>query len=124
MPRGRMRFVGVELYFDDLEGATRFYRDLLGLELTEEEPGTYSKFDSENGFLCLEKKGLETYPSKNKAVVFLEVAEVQQAIEAIGKSRILQAELDGAKRPPWAVLHDPEGHNVILLQAKEGGAGR
>lgn len=118
MQRQGVRFVGVELYFDDLERATRFYRDVLGLSLTEEQAGDYSKFDSGRGFLCLERKGLENYPSVNKAVVFLEVPDVRQAIETVGKARILKAEVDSAERTPWAVLHDPEGHNVILLQAK------
>ena len=94
---------------------------MLGLAVTESQPGNYAKFDSESGFLCLERKGLETYPSENKAVVFLEVADVQQAIEAVGNG-ILQIALDGPQGP-WAVMHDPEGHNVILLQAKEKGAG-
>ena len=113
-----MRFVGVELYFEDLERAKLFYRNVLGLRLTEEEPGAYAKFDSENGFLCLERKGLDTHPSEEKAVVFVEVADLEQVIEAVGRNRIMQAELHGTKRPPYAVLHDPEGYNVILLQGK------
>ena len=32
------RFLGVELYFEDLERAERFYRNVLGLRIAEEEP--------------------------------------------------------------------------------------
>jgi predicted enzyme related to lactoylglutathione lyase len=123
MSRGKIRFIGVELYFDDVDRATRFYRDLLGLPVAESRPGDYSKFASEGGFLCLERKGLDAYPSENKAVVFLEVADVQRAIEAMGSHRIVHVGVDGHQGSPWAVVHDPEGHNVILPQAREGEEG-
>jgi catechol 2,3-dioxygenase-like lactoylglutathione lyase family enzyme len=66
------RFVGVELYCDDLKKARSFYAGVLGLQIAEEQEGP-RKFDSENGFICLEKKGVESYPSKDKAVLFFEV---------------------------------------------------
>lgn len=43
-------------------------------------------------------------------MLFFEVPDLAAAIKAIGKNRIVQSE---AK---WAVLHDPEGHNILLLQ--------
>src|SRR5260370_29899555 len=117
MPETRPRFLGVELYFDDLQSAKRFYRDALGLALAEDSPGHHAKFDFKNAFLCLEKKGVESYPSRDKAVVFFEVDDVQSAIHSIGADRIVHSEPDpGGNRPAWAVLHDPEGHNVLLLQ--------
>src|SRR2546426_416512 len=104
------RFLGVELYFSNLESAKRFYRDTLGLDLAEDSPGHHAKFDFKNGFLCLEKKGVENYPSRDKAVVFFEVADLQTAIHSIGPDRIIHSEPDpGGNRPAWAVLHDPEG---------------
>lgn len=102
--------VGVELYFDDLEKGKRFYTETLGLQVAEEEPGHHTKFESGSGFICLERKGSESYPSKDKAVLFFEVPDLAAAIKAIGEDRIVQSE---AK---WAVLHDPEGHNILLLQ--------
>ena len=69
-------------------------------------------------FLCLEQKGVEGYSSRDKAVVFLEVPDVAGAVEAVGSDRIVKyvpATLEGAA---WAVLHDPEGHNVLLLERK------
>ena len=103
-------FAGVELYFDDLERAKSFYRDVLGLTVADEQPGRHAKFDSGAGFVCLETKGAESYPSKDKAVLFFEVPNISAAIASIGRDRIVQAE------PTWAVLHDPEGHNILLLQ--------
>ncbi len=116
MAKGTVRFAGVELYYDDLERAKTFYRDVLGVHLTEESPGAFAKFDSGSAFVCLERKGLDAYPSQDKAVVFLEVDDLRKAIEEIGSGRILQSELDSAKRQPYAVLHDPEGYNVVLLE--------
>ena len=125
MPDTRPRFLGVELYFDDLQSAKRFYRDTLGLDLTEDSPGHHAKFDFKDGFLCLEKKGVESYPSRDKAVVFFEVDDLQSAIQSIGRHRIVHSEPDtGGNRPPWAILHDPEGHNVLILQRQQSNPSR
>ncbi len=105
------RFVGVELYFEDLERAKQFYVETLGLHVSDEQPGHYAKFGSETGFVCLERKGLESYSSSDKAVLFFEVPDLEAAITAVGRSRLVRRESE------WAVLHDPEGHNVLLLQA-------
>jgi predicted enzyme related to lactoylglutathione lyase len=111
------RFAGVELYFEDLEGAREFYIKTLGLEFTDEEAGRYAKFDSGAGFVCLERKGSESYPSRDKAVLFFEVADLQGTMDKIGRDRFVH---DGAG---WAVLHDPEGHNVLLIQRKSSTGG-
>ncbi|HLB86768.1 MAG TPA: VOC family protein [Terriglobales bacterium] len=67
MQPSKLHFVGVELYFDDLETAKRFYRDTLQLELSDEQVGHYAKFGADSNFICLERKGSETYPSLDKA---------------------------------------------------------
>jgi hypothetical protein len=64
--------------------------------------------------VCLERKRVENYPSANKAVLFIEVADLRRAVEALG-GNILRYE--AAEDQPWAVLHDPEGHNILLLRA-------
>ena len=110
MKRFGAQFVGVELYFEDLEKAKSFYVDTMGLETSDEQAGHDAKFDSGSGFICLERKGAESYPSLDKAVLFFEVPDLKSAIAAIGENRLVQSE------PTWAVLHDPEGHNILLLQ--------
>jgi predicted enzyme related to lactoylglutathione lyase len=104
------RFVGVELYFENLEKAKQFYVETLGLEISDEQAGHHAKFDSDKGFICLEQKGAESYPSKDKAVLFFEVPDLKAAILALGREKLVRAEAT------WAVLHDPEGHSVLLLQ--------
>src|SRR5437667_6971894 len=110
MERIQARFVGVELYFDNLQVAKKFYSETLNLDLSDEQVGHHAKFESGAGFICLERKGAESYPSKDKAVLFFEVPDLRSAIAAIGKDRLVQSE------GTWAVLHDPEGHNILLLE--------
>jgi predicted enzyme related to lactoylglutathione lyase len=105
------RLVGVELYFEDLSRAREFYKDVLGLEIADERLDHYAKFQTGGGFVCLERKGSESYPSSDKAVLFFKVADLPAAIQAIGPERMVRSE------PAWAVMHDPEGHNLLLLQA-------
>ncbi len=119
MRTAKPRLAGVELYFDDLDAAKRFYRDLLGLKISDESAGHHAQFDADAGFICLERKGSESYPSRDKAVIFLEVPDLRASVETIGRNRFVQYEPDGGGgRTPWAVLHDPEGHNVLLLEAR------
>jgi catechol 2,3-dioxygenase-like lactoylglutathione lyase family enzyme len=110
MERIRAQFVGVELCFENLETAKRFYFETLGLEVSAEQVGHHAMFDGGAGFVCLERKGAESHSSKDKAVLFFEVPNLRSAIAAIGQDRLLQSELS------WAVLHDPEGHNILLLE--------
>ena len=113
MERIQARFVGVELYFEDLERAKKFYLETMGLEVSDEQVGHHAKFDSGSSFVCLERKGAESYPSKDKAVLFFEVPDLKSAIAAIGRERLVQSE------DTWAVLHDSEGHNILLLQRSQ-----
>jgi predicted enzyme related to lactoylglutathione lyase len=104
------RFAGVELYFSDLKKARAFYADTLGLQISDEDTQRYAKFSTGAGFVCLERKGSESYPSQDKAVLFFEVSDLQAAIGAIGEQRFVE------RQATWAVLHDPEGHNVLSMQ--------
>jgi catechol-2,3-dioxygenase len=112
MPNLKARLVGVELYFDDLPAAKAFYQETLGLQVTSEQSGHHAQLDLGAAFLCLENKGAENYRSRDKAVIFLEVDDLKSAVSALG-DRIVHHETGNS---PWAVLHDPEGHNVLLLE--------
>lgn len=114
----RARLLGVELYFDRLEPAKEFYQNELGLELRDEARGEFAQFSCGEPFVCLERKGSERYPSADKAVLFLEVRDVDAVIERVGREKVVQEETDESGRPHWAVVHDPEGHNILLLRAR------
>ena len=115
MPKPELTFAGVELYFEHLPEAKRFYAELLGLQISDEQGGHHVKFDSGAGFVCLENKGSENYPSQDKAVLFFEVADLAATVIRIGRERFVKIEAN------WAVMHDPEGHNVLLLQRNQAG---
>ena len=115
MPRSEPKFAGVELYFEDLTRAKKFYTEVLGLRVAEERRGHHARFDSTAGFICLEVKGAESYPSRDKAVLFFEVEDLQSLVRDLGRERFVQVE------PTWAAMHDPEGHNVLLLQTASNG---
>ena len=119
MQQPKLRFIGVELYFDDLENAKQFYRDTLHLEISDEHIGQYAKFGADSNFVCLERKGSESYPSLDKAVLFFEVPDLSAVTDAIGKDRIVHSEANSSSRPEWAVIHDPEGHNILILQSRK-----
>lgn len=89
------RFVDVELYFDNLERARKFYIDTMGLEVSDEQGGHGVKFESGAGFVCLERKGVEPYTSKDKAVLFFEILDLSSAIAAIGRSVSFRRNLRG-----------------------------
>ena len=118
MPDMGARLIGVELYFDDLDGAKRFYQETFGFKISHEQSGHHVQFETGGSFLCLERKGVEDYPSRDKAVIFLEVADVRSAVAELGKEKVVHFDSGDANgASPWAVLHDPEGHNLLLLQA-------
>lgn len=120
MTNTELQLAGVELYFDHLEKAKSFYRDTLGLAISDEEQNHYCQFDGGGTFLCLETKGTESYPSRDKAVVFFNVPDVRSQVEKIGRERFVGfGPEDSEGRISWAVLHDPEGHNVMMLQTKK-----
>lgn len=119
MGRVKALLAGVELYFENLPAAKHFYEEILGLRVMDETAGHHVQFDGGSTFLCLEAKGAEDYPSLDKAVIFLEVPNLREAVDAIGDGRILKQQSAADGRPAWAVLHDPEGHNVLLLEAAE-----
>jgi predicted enzyme related to lactoylglutathione lyase len=116
------RLAGVELYFADLQRAQHFYEEILGLKLADMQAGHHAKFMTPGGFICIERRGSEDYPSADKAVVFLEVPSLSHALERIGSSRVIKHGSDS--RGKWAVLHDPEGHNVLLIEAALAQAGQ
>jgi hypothetical protein len=60
MERIRAQFVGVALYFENLDTAKRFYIETLDLEVSDEQVGHHAKFEGGAGFVCLERKGAES----------------------------------------------------------------
>ena len=64
MHRIKLRFVGVELYFDNLEKAKEFYRQTLGLDISDGQVGHHAKFDAGAGFIAWSARGLNRTPRR------------------------------------------------------------
>lgn len=86
------RLVGVKLYLEDLQGARKPYLHTLGLHISDEQPGHHAKFATDAAFVCLETKGSESYPSRDKALLFFEVHDLRAAVMAVGAHRFLRSE--------------------------------
>lgn len=46
------RFVGVKIYFDNLERANNFYVEKLGLRVSDQQPGHHVKFTAMPGLFA------------------------------------------------------------------------
>jgi hypothetical protein len=79
------------------------YIKTLGLDFTDEEAGSYAKFNSGAGFVCLERMGSELYPSRNQGVLFFEVADIQGTMDTIGRDG-----RSSSHAPPLPSLRDSE----------------
>ncbi len=62
MQQPKLRFIGVELYFDDLETAKQFYRDTLHLEISNEQIGHHAKFGADPNFILPGAQGVRILP--------------------------------------------------------------
>ena len=43
------------------------------------------------------------------------MADLRSFVGSVGSERFVRMEFDAT--PPWAALHDPEGHNVVCIEA-------
>ena len=68
-----------------------FTRKNSASKLADHQPGHFAKFDSGTSFVTLEQKGSESYPSKDKAVLFFAVPDLEAAKDALGADRIIES---------------------------------
>jgi predicted enzyme related to lactoylglutathione lyase len=104
MASSAFALVGVELYFEDLPRARAFYQEVLGLELAETQEGHHVKFMTPGGFICLEREGVEEYPSADKAVLFFAVTNLSQALERIGSDRVTGAVVEAPMHGRYSTI--------------------
>jgi hypothetical protein len=110
------------LYFDHLDEDKRFCGETLGFDIRDEVPGHFTRLVTEPAFICLERKGMQPHPSRDKAWIFLEVPNLVEAVNAVGRQQIVEMKPQGEPaRQPGAVLHDPGGYNIVLVEAASCG---
>ncbi len=109
----------------DIAKATAFYRDVLGLALSQErgEPGTRG-----NGYMEFECGGVsigltQMEPLPNAAMA-LAVDDVYAAVEELrGKGVTIGMEPVETGDCFIAAIEDPEGNQIVIHQRKDGTAG-
>ncbi len=117
-----MKFSQVRLLVDDFGAAFRFYRDVLGLEVSSgDESSGYASFGAGGGSIAIfERSGqgevVELRAPGDATLTVLEVDDADEAVERLS-AYVVQAPQD---QPDWggrvAYLRDPSGNLLELFQ--------
>jgi predicted enzyme related to lactoylglutathione lyase len=105
----------------DMARARKFYEGILGLKATQ-EPTTVPWIEYDLGNATL---GLGNYdgwtPSKDGAMVALEVDDFEKAIEEL-KQQNIPFSFEGMETPicHFAIVRDPDGNGVMIHKRKSG----
>lgn len=118
--RSRLAGFIIDCRTDDLDAATRFWSDALGLpigEITPEEAATYAKLDDAPGDLHIEVQKV-THDSRVHLDIETDDIEAEVArLEALGAKRVNYVYT-------WCVMEAPTGQRfcVVLMKHPERGA--
>jgi predicted enzyme related to lactoylglutathione lyase len=107
----------IEFPADDPERALRFWRELLGLQLTHRRPGKGSGWEVESDGLRLGVHQRGSGPGDTGSLAYFTVADLPDALEQV-------RELGGVVIHPgerWAVCRDSEGSPFALAAAAVAG---
>lgn len=113
-----MQLFAICLLVDDFETSLAFYRDILGLNVRDQEPG-FANFELEGTELAIFQKdaGTAMFPKSfmkpsGGVVIAFKVSDVAKTCEELGKKGV--AIFEGPKVTPWgqtvAYFHDPDGN--------------
>lgn len=118
----QIRGVDFVLYnVSDYKRAVTFYRDILGLKLSEEYGGYWSEFDTGNVILAIRARGPVV---KGGAMVALAVDDVKKAIEYLKAKKVkIIEEFHESEVCLMAIITDPDGNKIKLHQRKDGTSG-
>lgn len=113
------RYAFVAVTSPDLGAARRFWVDQLGCAITEDRPGEFFIVDAGGRRLCIDRPdGRVHRAGGSDPTIGLKVESVDAALDALaahgweGRPQTVQA---GSGR--YAVIHDPDGHAVILTES-------
>lgn len=112
--RSRLAGFIIDCRTDDLDAATRFWSDALGLpigEITPEEAATYAKLDDAPGDLHIEVQKV-THDSRVHLDIEADDIEAEVArLEALGAKRVSYVHT-------WCVMEAPTGQRFCVVQMK------
>lgn len=123
-----MKILGTDYIFynvTDLQRSIAFYRDILGLKVTDEQK-QWAEFDTGNLALAIGVFGATNDPKiiKNSASAALSVDDVKAAVEYL-KGKGVKVVNEAMDFPPchMAIIEDPDGNQIILHKRKNGTIG-
>lgn len=112
--RSRLAGFIIDCRTDDLDAATRFWSDALGLpigEITPEEAATYAKLDDAPGDLHIEVQKV-THDSRVHLDIETDDIEAEVArLEALGAKRVNHVHT-------WCVMEAPTGQRFCVVRMK------
>jgi lactoylglutathione lyase len=110
------------LYVDDMEGATVFYRDVMGLPLAFSVPG-WVQFGKNGVQLVLHPKTAlqkESTPGPNLAHLGFQVDDLDAEVKRLSARQVkFKTPPSGAQFGKHATCKDPEGNEIDLLEWKQ-----
>ena len=115
--RSRLAGFIIDCRTDDLDAATRFWSDALGLpigEITPEEAATYAQLDDAPGDLHIEVQKV-THDSRVHLDIETDDIEAEVArLEALGAKRVSYVHT-------WCVMEAPTGQRFCVVRAQSAG---
>jgi catechol 2,3-dioxygenase-like lactoylglutathione lyase family enzyme len=112
--RSRLAGFIIDCRTDDLDAATRFWSDALGLpigEITPEEAATYAKLDDAPGDLHIE---VQKVSHESRVHLDIETDDIEAEVarlEALGAKRVKYVHT-------WCVMEAPTGQRFCVVRMK------
>ncbi|MCE0498980.1 MAG: VOC family protein [Methylacidiphilales bacterium] len=105
----------------DLKRARKFYEDILGLKHTGDRPIPWIEYDLGNATLGLGAYGNDWVPSKDGAMLALEVDDFEKSVSEL-KSANVPFHMEATETPVchFAIIRDPDGNALMIHKRKPG----
>lgn len=123
-----MNIRGIDYVFynvTNLKKSLAFYRDVLGLKVTDEQK-QWAEFDTGNMTLAIGEYGAskDSKTEKNSASAALSVDDLKEAVAFLKEKNVkIQTEPMDFPNCAMAIIEDPDGNQIILHHRKDGTVG-
>jgi predicted enzyme related to lactoylglutathione lyase len=114
------RYAFVMVATRNLASARKFWVEQLGFSITEQGPHRWFEIDAGGLRLRMDlQESNEILPTEPDPVIGLKVRSVEIALSSLAARGITeQAELLSGEMGRYAVIHDPDGRAIVLMEAE------
>jgi len=114
-----MKLDSAILYTNDIDKATEFYRDLLGMKVDYSTEGKFVQFSFENGVKLGIKKAKEERERPGAQTIFVQADNIEELYKSFkAKDVVFYKELRVEEWATEFAVLDPDGNKVEFLQRK------